>query len=65
MAAGLAAAPVTPQGREVWRRRGIEHAARFHWENAARAVMETYSAAADKYARPRTARALLNNFAQR
>jgi glycosyltransferase involved in cell wall biosynthesis len=46
IAAGLAAAPVTPQGRETWRRRGIEHAALFHWENAARAVVETYSAAA-------------------
>ena len=45
MAAGLAAAPITPQGREAWRRRGIEHAGKFHWENAARAVVETYGEA--------------------
>ena len=43
---GLAAAPVTPQGRDTWRRRGIEHAAQFHWENAAAAVVETYLEAA-------------------
>ena len=46
MAAGLAAAPITPEERETWCRKGIEHAARFHWENAARAVVETYFAAA-------------------
>lgn len=45
MAAGLAAAPVTPEARETWRQRGIEHAARFHWNNAARAIVETYCAA--------------------
>ncbi len=45
MAAGLAAAPLAPEERETWRRRGIEHAARFHWENAARTVVETYTAA--------------------
>jgi len=45
MAAGLAAAPTTPQDRETWRRRGIGHAGKFHWENAARQVVETYRAA--------------------
>jgi glycosyltransferase involved in cell wall biosynthesis len=45
IADGLAAAPITPQGRETWRRRGIEHARQFHWETAAKAVVETYSAA--------------------
>jgi glycosyltransferase involved in cell wall biosynthesis len=42
IASGLASAPETPRDRERWCRRGIEHAARFHWENAARAVVETY-----------------------
>jgi glycosyltransferase involved in cell wall biosynthesis len=46
MAAGLASAPITPQGRQAWRRRGIERASHFHWENAAREVVETYVAAA-------------------
>jgi glycosyltransferase involved in cell wall biosynthesis len=45
MAAGLAAAPVTPADREIWRSRGIRHAARFHWEDAARAVVDIYRAA--------------------
>jgi glycosyltransferase involved in cell wall biosynthesis len=45
IAAGLASIPTDPLGRQNWRRRGIEHAARFHWENAARDVVETYRAA--------------------
>jgi glycosyltransferase involved in cell wall biosynthesis len=46
IAAGLAAAPaVNGEGREAWRRRGIAHAARFDWKNAAQAVVETYGAA--------------------
>jgi glycosyltransferase involved in cell wall biosynthesis len=47
IAAGLASIPDAPRARERWRRRGIEHAARFHWEHAARAVVETYRAAAE------------------
>jgi len=42
IAAALEAAPVTPAAREAWSRRGIERAARFHWDNAARAVAATY-----------------------
>jgi glycosyltransferase involved in cell wall biosynthesis len=45
IATGLASAPVTARDRETWSRRGIDHAARFHWEKAARAVVETYRTA--------------------
>jgi glycosyltransferase involved in cell wall biosynthesis len=45
ISSGLAAAPVTPSEREKWTQRGIDHAARFHWDRAARAVVETYRAA--------------------
>jgi glycosyltransferase involved in cell wall biosynthesis len=53
MAEGLAAAPVTPADRERWRRRGIEHAAGFHWENAAREIVEVYITAAQKASQAR------------
>jgi glycosyltransferase involved in cell wall biosynthesis len=45
IAAGLEAVPVAPNAREAWRRRGIARAAEFHWETAARAVVNTYSEA--------------------
>jgi glycosyltransferase involved in cell wall biosynthesis len=54
IAAGLATVPEDLRARDGWRRRGIEHAARFHWANAARAVVETYSAAVKR--RPSIAR---------
>ncbi|HEX4083308.1 MAG TPA: glycosyltransferase family 1 protein, partial [Chthoniobacteraceae bacterium] len=46
MALGMAAVPVDGPERERWRRRGIEHASIFCWENVATAVVETYAAAA-------------------
>jgi glycosyltransferase involved in cell wall biosynthesis len=48
IAAGLAAAPVAPNARDAWRRRGLARAAEFHWENAARAVVETYTESIQK-----------------
>lgn len=65
ISAGLAAAPVTPEDRLKWARRGIDHAAQFHWNHAARAMMECYRAAVARNPIGGTARALLNPFAQR
>ena len=47
IAAGLAAVPVSPAAREAWRERGILRARAFHWQNAARAVVDIYHSAAE------------------
>jgi glycosyltransferase involved in cell wall biosynthesis len=41
MAAALS--EITPESRGAWSQRGIERASKFHWERAARAVVESYS----------------------
>jgi glycosyltransferase involved in cell wall biosynthesis len=33
---------ITPDGRELWGRRGIAHAAQFRWEHTARAMADAY-----------------------